>query len=410
MVIRQLSNSFLGKNMSKRNENRAGYKKTKVGWVPEEWEAKKFVDICKVNQGLQIPVSSRFAEPGENKLVYITIQYLNGNSKTEYIESANKSVICSGKDVLMTRTGNTGYIVTNVAGVFHNNFFKIKYKENIIDNNFLVSLLNSDFIQYRIKVLAGSSTIPDLNHGDFYNIAIPLPPIVEQQKIAKILSAWDRAIEQTKKLIAAKQKLKKGLMQQLLTGRMRFPEFGKPAKKKSELPEGWKTARIQDFVTIIYGKDWKTVASTKPLFPVYGTGGIIGYAKKPLFNGPSILLGRKGTINKPIFITEPFWAIDTTFYTTVINGVIPLYLYYLFCTTNWSKYNEASGVPSLSRQTILQIKLLLPAASEQQRIASTVNSFDKQIKLLQKKEVTLQEQKKGLIQKLLTGEIRVKTK
>ena len=92
--------------------------------------------------------------------------------------------------------------------------------------------------------MASEQAVPIVNKSEFSAYKIPPLPLPEQKKIAEILSAWDRAIEQVGRLINAKQRLKKGLMQQLLYGRMRFPEFGKHAKKKGEMPEGWKACKL----------------------------------------------------------------------------------------------------------------------------------------------------------------------
>lgn len=181
-----------------------------------EWEEKKLGDISYVNQGLQISIKNRFLEPGKNRYFYITNEFLKENSKTVYyIEDPPKSVICSKDDVLMTRTGNTGKIVTNVKGAYHNNFFKINYDRKVMTKQFLVYLLSSDKLQKRILTLAGNSTIPDLNHKDFYNIKVDIPYVKEQQKIADFLSSFDEKISIEKEILEHLKQLKKGLLQQM---------------------------------------------------------------------------------------------------------------------------------------------------------------------------------------------------
>lgn len=200
------------------------FKETKIGQIPEEWNDSIIRDICTVRQGLQIPISERFKERGDNRYLYITIKYLRNAhlpGVAEYIESPSSSVICYRDDILMTRTGNTGTVITNTEGVFHNNFFLVDYNREKINKDFLVHYLNSEIIQKTIKVRAGSTTIPDLNHGDFYSLPICLPTKEEQQKIAEILSAVDEKISINKNLKNKLTILKKGLMQDLLSGRVR---------------------------------------------------------------------------------------------------------------------------------------------------------------------------------------------
>lgn len=186
------------------------------------WRLLNFKDIVTINQGLQIAISQRLTEKIPNSFFYITNEFLKeGSSYKYYVLNPSDSVKCSFDDILMTRTGNTGQVVTNIEGVFHNNFFKINYNKDLISKSFLFYFLTSERTQYIIQKLAGTSTIPDLNHSDFYSIQINLPELEEQQKIGAVLTTADNQIkalqEQLKKLKSQKQ----GLMQQLLTGKIR---------------------------------------------------------------------------------------------------------------------------------------------------------------------------------------------
>jgi len=196
--------------------------KKRFAGFEEEWEEKSFKDFMKINQGLQIPISKRHLENIPNSYFYITNEFLRKDSNYKYyILNPSESVKCNVKDILMTRTGNTGMVVTGVKGVFHNNFFKISFQKDRVNKEFLFYILNSDRIQYTIKKLAGTSTIPDLNHSEFYGITIMLPSIKEQQMISDTLKSCDIELST---LISKKLKLKKqkqGIMQQLLTGKKR---------------------------------------------------------------------------------------------------------------------------------------------------------------------------------------------
>ena len=109
----------------------------------EEWNYETMKDICTVNQGFQINISQREKHKRNNNKIYITIQHLKKIGNDEFIRDIdhNDSVVCDKNDVLMTRTGNTGCVVTNVQGVFHNNFFKINFDRNRIDKDYLVYYL-----------------------------------------------------------------------------------------------------------------------------------------------------------------------------------------------------------------------------------------------------------------------------
>ncbi len=198
------------------------FKDTKIGRIPKEWRNTKLKELVKINQGLQIAISKRLTKKEEGAYFYITNEFLRKSSKySYYVKDPNPSVMCNEDDILMTRTGNTGQVVTGVTGVFHNNFFKIKYRTNLTNKDYLYYFLTLRKTNKRILSLAGTSTIPDLNHSDFYSIIMPVPSIQEQQKIAEILSEADAKIEREESQKEYLEKLKKGLMQQLLTGKKR---------------------------------------------------------------------------------------------------------------------------------------------------------------------------------------------
>lgn len=167
-----------------------------LGEVPKHWEVIQFRRVTKLSQGLQIPQSERFYENGENRAEYITIKSINAGEKStskEYIESKNSRVFCTKNEILLARTGATGEVITDVEGVFHNNFFKVSFNEKQINKNYLYNLLTAKELKSHLLMLAGTTTIPDLNHGAFLSTSVAMPPLNEQKKInAFILNKNDR--------------------------------------------------------------------------------------------------------------------------------------------------------------------------------------------------------------------------
>ena len=178
------------------------------------WKMNTFGDICTVRQGLQIPISKRLMEYEEDCYEYITVAYLHGGKEREYIKSPKATVVCTKDDVLMTRTGNTGMVITGVEGVFHNNFFLIDFDRTKFDKEFLVQYLNLDMIQADIIRRAGTSTIPDLNHGEFYKIKIFEPPINLQTEFNAFVHQVTKLKFEVQKSLDETQTLMDSLMQQ----------------------------------------------------------------------------------------------------------------------------------------------------------------------------------------------------
>ena len=148
---------------------------------------------------------------------------------------------------------------------------------------------------------------------------------------------------------------------------LRFPEFDKK----------WDYKQVKNILNICHGKDYKHLG--KGEFPVLGTGGVITYVDNYICNWSCVLIGRKGTINKPQFMISPFWSVDTLFYSKPHNGQLPQFQYYLFQTINWEKYNEGSSVPSLSASTIENIQVHIPSTQEQQKISEFLSLIDQRI-------------------------------
>ena len=148
---------------------------------------------------------------------------------------------------------------------------------------------------------------------------------------------------------------------------LRFPEF------QGE----WVTYKIKDVLSIGNGRDYKHLNNGE--IPVFGTGGYMTSVDECLYDGETTFIGRKGSINKPFYYNGKFWTVDTLFYTHSFNGITPKFTYCLFQTINWLKYNEASGVPSLSKDTIEKIKINIPGLEEQNKIAKLMFALDERI-------------------------------
>ncbi|HDH1986511.1 TPA: restriction endonuclease subunit S [Staphylococcus aureus] len=168
----------------------------------------------------------------------------------------------------------------------------------------------------------------------------------------------------------------------------------------------WEEKQLGDIIKVNSGKDYKHL--DKGDIPVYGTGGYMTSVSEPLSEIDAVGIGRKGTINKPYLLEAPFWTVDTLFYCTPKKETDILFILSLFRKINWKVYDESTGVPSLSKQTINKINRFVPTNKEQQKIGKFFSKLDRQIELEEQKLELLQQQKKGYMQKIFTQELRFK--
>lgn len=165
---------------------------------------------------------------------------------------------------------------------------------------------------------------------------------------------------------------------------LRFPGFS----------DEWMESTIGKVVKIGNGRDYKHLGNGS--IPVFGTGGYMTSVDDYLYDGETVFIGRKGSIDKPFYFSGKFWTVDTLFYTHDFNEVMPKFLYSIFQRINWKKYNEASGVPSLSKATIEKIRVNYPSSAEQNKIAHLLLLIDERIATQNKIIDNLQSLIKGL--------------
>ena len=206
-----------------------------------------------------------------------------------------------------------------------------------------------------------ASGVPSLSKDTIEKIKIKIPGLEEQNKIAKLMFALDERIATQNKIIDKLKSLIKGISKQLLINN-----------------QNWRTVRIGELLRIGNGKDYKHLGIGK--IPVYGTGGQMLLVNDYLYDGESVCIGRKGTIDTPMFLKGKFWTVDTLFYTYDFKDVLPKFCYYLFLQINWKLYNEGTGVPSLSKSTIENIKVKIPSIEQQHNICSVLDCYEHKTK------------------------------
>ena len=357
-----------------------------------EWIKKKLGELSIIN-----PTTFKLPD----KFIYIDLESVtNGQLIKEEVVFKSKAPsraqrVLERDDILFQMVRpyqkNNLYFDKNGDYVASTGYAQIKTKQS---SRFLYQYLHlKKFVDEVIERCTGTS-YPAINSKDLAKINIRYPSLPEQQKIASFFTAIDQKIFQLKRNKTLLEQYKNGVMQKIFSQEIRFRD-----DNGQEFPK-WEKKKLKDVAEIKYGKDQKGIACENGQYPILGTGGVMGRTNEFLSDKPSVLIGRKGTIDKPFFIDTPFWTVDTLFYTIVLSNVNAKWLYYNLIKVDWYKYNEASGVPSLSTSTINKIPINLPSIGEQTRIANFLSAIDDKINCTQKQIEKAGVWKKGLMQQM----------
>lgn len=385
-----------------------GYKQTEIGVIPEDWNistlemqynitsSKRVFQSEWRDSGVPFYRAREIAVMGEGvpapKDLYI--------SEKMYEQYSKQYGAIKENDVLITGVGTLGkvYVVKKDDRFYFKdgNIIWLQWNGRY-SSQFLKQLYRTPVLTDQVFGNAGGSTVPTYTITNAKATVVPCPAYQEQCDIAEVLSDTDELIATIEKQISKKKAIKQGAMQELLTGKRRLPGFS----------GNWQTISLKKALSVGHGMSQHDVACPTGRYPILATGGVIGRANRYLWNAPSVLIGRKGTINKPQYMDKPFWSIDTLFYTKINEGYCPKFLYYVFCRIDWLSYNEASGVPSLSSKTIESIEVQVPDYREQCAIAGALTDIDTEIEALEQKSGKYRQVKQGMMQQLLTGKIRL---
>lgn len=340
--------------------------------------------------------------------------YWNGKIKWVSLADSNKldkiHIKSTAKEISMLGIANSSavllpkgtVVISRDAGVGKS---AIIASEMAVSQHFVAWICNGRdqmhnyFLYYWLQIRKGfferqavGSTIKTIGLPLFKKLQLELPSLPEQQKIASFLTSVDRKIMQLEEKKGLLAQYKKGMMQKLFSQNLRFKDA-----QGNDFPD-WEEKRFGEVLKIGSGRDYKHLNVGK--IPVYGTGGYMTSVDEYLYDGESVCIGRKGTIDKPVYLTGKFWTVDTLFYTHSFKSSLPKFIYAIFQTINWKKHNEASGVPSLSKSTVEKIKLAFPSLPEQQKIADFVSAIDQKIDLIATELDQAKTFKKGLLQQM----------
>lgn len=383
----------------------AGYKQTEIGVIPDDWDLLQLKNIAKYRRGsfpqpygLDKWYDDTFGMPFIQVFDVANNMRLKADTKRKISRTAQPmSVFVKKGSIILTLQGSIGRIAITQYDAYVD-------RTLLLFENFLVPV-DPRYFAYAIFVLfenekqkAPGGIIKTITKEALSNFLLTLPPVSEQAAIADALSDIDALIEKLEKLIEKKKLIKQGAMQELLTGKRRLPGFSGE----------WEVKKLNSILKVKHGKNQKKIAVTNGKYPILATGGEIGRTNEYLYNKPSVLIGRKGTIDEPQYMDTPFWTVDTLFYTEIKEGNEAKFIFYKFQLIDWYSFNEASGVPSLNARTIENIEAYFPPFKEEQiAISLILSDMDIEIEKMELRLVKYQAIKQGMIQVLLTGKIRL---
>lgn len=415
------------------------YKKTGLSDVPSDWEIKKLEDLTsKIIDGTHhTPTYTESGVPflrvtdiKEGKIDWNNTKYISLDEHQQLIKRCKPEK----GDLLLSKNGTIGVVKLVDWDEEFSIFVSlclIKPKKELIDPNFLKHFLDSDIVHLQYKLRAKTGTVTNLHLEEIRELDIAVPSIKEQRKIAAILSSVDEAIEKTEAIIEQTERVKKGLMQQLLTKGIGHTKFKKT--EIGEIPEEWEVKSISEVAKVVSGgtpskqvseywengtipwatptditsNDNKYISTTELMITESG----LRNSSANLLPEGSVLMTSRATIGPRCINTVPM-ATNQGFKSFICDPDVlhNEYLYYLIDKIKDQFIALASGSTFLeiSKSAVETFKIPVPPLEEQIEMAKMLSSLDEKLSVEKVKKESLQTIKKSLMQSLLTGKVRVK--
>ena len=358
-----------------------------------------------VNKGIPILNGSNLQgfKLQENSFGYLT---------EEKADSLNKCNAHRG-DIIVTHRGTLGQIVYVPSDSKYDRYvisqsqFRFRCKPDLVDVQYLVYYFHTREGQYKILANASQVGVPALARATstFRLIDIKLPSLADQRRIASILSSLDRKIELNNKINADLEEMAQAIFKNWFVDFEPFKDGKFVDSELGMIPEGWKVGCLGDLITIKYGKDHKKLEDGT--FSVYGSGGFMRYVNSWLYNGESVLIPRKGTLDNIMYVCEKFWTVDTMFFSVPKMDYVMKYVYNYIKRFDFSKMNEGTSVPSNTAARLNKMPILIPTHEILEMYDETLCPIYNKRKMKDKESRTLSLLRDTLLPRLMSGELEV---
>jgi len=420
------------------------FKETPIGKIPNDWEAVRLGDVCKFKRGFSYRSDQITKEISNIQFTTINDVEKEGGLKRKpekiYLreEAVDPEFFLNDGDVLIANTDmSKGFIIgapilINTFGqkaVFSMDLTKLIFDASKIDSEFLFYYLKRETIRRKMKAFAQGTNVFHLNHDLVEKLSIFLPQRLEQQKIAEVLGVVDSAIELVDRVIWKSERLKKGLMQTLLTRGIGHTEFKET--RIGRIPKEWDIAKLGEIATIRYGLGQPPESDENGTPMIRATNikrgvivetdvlrvkrSTIPESRNPFLREGDVIVVRSGAYTGDIGHITKRWEGAIAGYDLVvspsnrINSVyLAHYLLSLRVQTYFSQLKSRSAQPHLNSEQVSDTPIALPSLSEQRNIADFLSTIDKKLGLERKEKTRLERVKRGLMDLLLTGKVRVK--
>ena len=368
--------------------------------IPSSWEWTTINDISK---SILYGVSESAKTNGKYRLLRITD--IQNNSVqwdsvpyTDFDENKAKPYLLSDGDILFARTGATvgkSYLVQGLTeeAIYASYLIRVQTYDAVLPQ-YLKFYFESGYYWEQIEQGSVGVGQPNVNGTILGNLHVPIQPIHEQFRIVSELSKWMGIID----IIENSQTDLQALIKQTKSKILDLAIHGKLVPQDpndepaldllkrinpdftpcdnghyTQLPEGWAICKMKQITSITNGKSQKNVETLNGIYPIYGSGGVIGRANQYLCIAGSTIIGRKGTINNPIFVEEHFWNVDTAFGLKANDAILDKYLYYFCLSFDFSKLDKSTAMPSLTKTSIGNVLIPIPPYKEQERIVAKID-------------------------------------
>ena len=362
----------------------------------------KLGDIATVKGGKRLPKGiNLITKP--NTHPYIRVRDLNGKRTLE-LDSSFEFVDDETQKTISRYIVNEGDIVLSIVGtiglvaVIGKSLNKANLTENCVkltslsgvDRDFLYYFLKSSYGQQEITRGAVGAVQAKLPIKNIQDITIPLPDELTQRKIAAVLSSLDAKIEPNKKINDNLEQQAQAIYCDM------FITNANPS---------WQLGRLSDLITVRYGKDHKKLADG--IYPVYGSGGVMRYVEKPLYDKESVLIPRKGTLNNVMYVNKPFWSVDTMFFTEMKLPNVAKFVFHFVKSKDLASLNAGSAVPSMTTDILNAMELPIPDADTFYKFENIVAPLYQAMQQNAQESSKLAELRDSLLPRLMSGELDV---